>query len=165
MFQGLDLSRVRVLHRAFTWELIDQIRRETRMKIVVKGVVTGEDAEQCVRHGIDGLVVSNHGGRQEESLLSTIECLPEVAQAVGGKMPVLIDGGFRRGTDVLKAMALGATAVCIGRPYIWGLGAFGQHGVESVLDLLQKELVLDMKLAGVTSLQGIPAGVVRRRAG
>ena len=164
MFQGFDFTRVRTIYKSFTWEFIDRIRSVTRMKMVVKGVVRGDEAEQCVRHGVEGLVVSNHGGRQEESLLSTIECLPEVVQAVGGKMPVLIDGGFRRGNDVLKAMALGATAVCIGRPYIWGLGADGQRGVESVLDLLQKELVTDMKLAGVPSLRDIPEGMVRRRA-
>jgi isopentenyl diphosphate isomerase/L-lactate dehydrogenase-like FMN-dependent dehydrogenase len=106
-------------------------------------------------------MVSNHGGRQEESLMATIEALPEVVEAVGGRIPVLIDGGIRRGTDVFKALALGATAVSIGRPYIWGLGAFGQPGVERVLELLQAELVTTMKLAGTTSIGAITRDYVR----
>ncbi len=133
------------------------------MKLVIKGIVTAEDAELCVRHGIDGVVVSNHGGRQEESLLSTIEVLPEVVKAVNGKIPVLIDSGIRRGTDVFKALALGATAVCIGRPYVWGLGAFGQAGVEQVLELLRAELVVTMKMAGTTSISNLTPNFIRKR--
>ena len=131
------------------------------MKLVIKGVMTAEDADLCVEQSIDGIVVSNHGGRQEESLLSTIEVLPEVVAAVNGKIPVLIDSGFRRGTDVFKALALGAAGVCIGRPYIWGLGAFGQPGVERVLELLQAELVRIMKLSGTTSISRITPDFVR----
>ena len=122
------------------------------MKLVLKGIETREDAELCVRHGVDGVVVSNHGGRAEESGRSTIECLPEVIGAVRGRMPVLVDSGFRRGTDVFKALALGARAICIGRPYLWGLAAFGQPGVARVLEILDRELELIMKHAGVTSL-------------
>ena len=98
----------------------------------MKGIVTGEDAKQCVARGVDGIVISNHGGRNEETLRSTIECLPEVAAAVGGRVPVLLDGGVRRGTDVFKALALGASGVGIGRPMLWGLGAFGQAGVDQI---------------------------------
>jgi len=163
VFRGLDVSRVRSHLYPITWSLIDRIRRVTRMKVVIKGIVTAEDAELCVRNGIDGIVVSNHGGRQEESSLSTIEVLPEVVKAVNGKIPVLVDSGFRRGTDAFKALALGATAVGIGRPYIWGLGAFGQPGVEHVLQLLQTELVLTMKMAGCTAIPRITPDFVRRR--
>ena len=108
-----------------------------------------------VEHKVDGIVVSNHGGRQLESLRSTIDCLPEVVAEVDGQMPVLIDGGIRRGTDVFKALALGATAVCIGRPFCWGLGALGQEGVEMVLDILKAELIRDMRLAGTVALDKI----------
>ena len=122
------------------------------MRLVVKGIETREDAALCVSHGVDGIVVSNHGGRAEESGRATIECLPEVVDAVQGKVPVLVDGGFRRGSDIFKALALGAKAICIGRPYTWGLAAFGQAGVEKVLDLLTREFELMMKHVGATSL-------------
>ncbi len=163
MFDGIDLSGMRSFHRSITWDLIDKIRQTTRMRIVIKGVMTAEDAELCVKNGIEGIIVSNHGGRQLESLLSTIEVLPEVVNAVQGKIPVLIDGGFRRGTDVFKALAIGADAVCIGRPYLWGLGAFGQPGVERILELMQAELVMTMRLAGTTSLDAITPAFVRKR--
>ncbi len=122
------------------------------MNLVLKVIETREAAELCVQHGVDGIIVSNHGGRAEQSGRATIECLPEVVDAVQGKMPVLVDGGFRRGTDIFKALALGAKAICIGRPYLWGLAAFGQPGVEKVLDLLTRELELMMRHAGATSL-------------
>jgi 4-hydroxymandelate oxidase len=105
--------------------------------------------------GVDGIVVSNHGGRQEETLRSTIECLPEIVAAVGGRIPVLIDGGIRRGTDIFKALALGATAVGIGRPQAWGLAAFGQAGVEAVGDILTRELRSIMRQAGTPDLKSI----------
>jgi (S)-2-hydroxy-acid oxidase len=164
MFEGIDFSRVTSHLFPITWDLMGRIRRVRRMKLVIKGVVTAEDAELCVRNGSDGIVVSNHGGRQEESLLSTIEVLPEVVRAVKGKIPVLIDSGFRRGTDIFKALALGADAVCIGRPYIWGLGAFGEAGVARVLELLQTELKLTMQLTGTTSLSMITPEFVRPRS-
>jgi isopentenyl diphosphate isomerase/L-lactate dehydrogenase-like FMN-dependent dehydrogenase len=104
---------------------------------------------------VDGLFVSNHGGRAENSRRATITSLPEVLKGTGGKIPVICDGGFRRGTDVFKALALGATAAGIGRPYIWGLGAFGQEGVEAVLAIMHKEFELTMKQSGITSLSQI----------
>ncbi len=162
-FAGIDYSRVRSLHAPITWDLIDRVRKSTSMKLVIKGIQTAEDAELCLRRGIDAIIVSNHGGRQLESLLSTIEVLPEVVQAVGAKLPVLIDSGFRRGTDVFKGLALGAKAICIGRPYLWGLGAFGQPGVERVLELLHAELTTTMRLAGTPSIDKITAAFVRRR--
>jgi isopentenyl diphosphate isomerase/L-lactate dehydrogenase-like FMN-dependent dehydrogenase len=138
-----------------TWEFIDRLKNATRMKVLIKGIVTREDAELAVQHGVDGLFVSNHGGRAENSLRATITSLPEVVQGTAGKIPIVCDGGFRRGTDIFKAMALGATAVGIGRPYIWGLGAFGQEGVETVLAILRKEFEVVMRQCGTTSIAAI----------
>ena len=152
MFDGLDLTGVSLLSPALTWEFVRRVKESTKMKLVVKGIETREDAALCVSHGVDGIIVSNHGGRAEESGRATIECLPEVVDAVQGRIPVLVDGGFRRGSDIFKALALGAKAICIGRPYTWGLAAFGQGGVEKVLDLLAREFELMMKNAGATSL-------------
>ena len=146
-----------------TWEYIDRLKNATRMKVLVKGIVTREDAELAVARGVDGLFVSNHGGRAENSLRATITSLPEVIQGTAGKIPVICDGGFRRGTDIFKAMALGATAIGIGRPYIWGLGAFGQEGVETVLAILRREFEVVMKQSGAPSIAAITrAHVVAR---
>jgi len=156
MFDGLDTSRATDLHPAdMTWDVVKRLRDLTTMKLVVKGLVTREDAELAVQHGVDGIVVSNHGGRAEETRRPTIECLPEVVEGAAGKVPVLVDGGFRRGTDVFKALALGARAICVGRPYAWGLGAFGQPGVEAVLTILRRELEIIMRQAGTASIGGI----------
>jgi isopentenyl diphosphate isomerase/L-lactate dehydrogenase-like FMN-dependent dehydrogenase len=152
MFDGLDLTGVSFLSPRLTWDIVRRLKDATKMTLVLKGIETREDAELCVRHGVDGIIVSNHGGRAEESGRSTVECLPEVVDAVQGRIPVLVDGGFRRGTDVFKALALGAKAVCVGRPYLWGLAAFGQSGVERVLEILDREFALMMRHAGVTSL-------------
>ncbi len=138
-----------------TWEFVKRLRDSTTMKVLLKGIVTREDAELSVRHGVDGLFVSNHGGRAENSLRSTIECVSEVVAGVRGRSVVIVDGGFRRGTDVFKALALGATAVGIGRPYIWGLASFGQPGVETVLEIMQREFTTTMKQAGTTSVAAI----------
>ena len=128
MFDGLDVSQAR-FSRGMTWDYLRRLKDATSMRLFIKGIVTAEDAELCVEHGVDGLIVSNHGGRVEASGRSTIECLEEIVNVVKDQMPVLIDSGFRRGTDVFKALALGADAVCIGRPYLWGLASFGQEGV------------------------------------
>jgi len=138
-----------------TWEFIDRLKNATKMKVLIKGIVTREDAQIAVKRGVDGLFVSNHGGRAENSMRATITSLPEVVQGVAGKIPVVCDGGFRRGTDVFKAMALGASSIGIGRPYIWGLGAFGQEGVEAVLAILRKEFEVVMRQGGVTSIAQI----------
>jgi isopentenyl diphosphate isomerase/L-lactate dehydrogenase-like FMN-dependent dehydrogenase len=138
-----------------TWDMVDWLRANCNMLIVLKGIVTREDALLAVEAGVDGIIVSNHGGRQLESNRATIDCLPEIVDAVEGAFPVLVDGGIRRGTDIFKALALGATAVCIGRPYCWGLGAYGQPGVEVALDILKSELIRDMQLSGTTSLDQI----------
>ena len=166
MYEGLDVSRVKELSpSAVSWDYLDRVRDLVSVKLLIKGIVTGEDAATCVEHGADGLIVSNHGGRNEETLRATISCLPEVAAAVAGRVPVLVDGGVRRGTDVFKALALGATAVGIGRPQVWGLAAFGQKGVEAVLDIYDRELRVIMRQAGTPDIASIkPASVISHLA-
>jgi isopentenyl diphosphate isomerase/L-lactate dehydrogenase-like FMN-dependent dehydrogenase len=138
-----------------TWEYIKRLRDTTSMKLLVKGIVTREDAEVAMQHGVDGVFVSNHGGRADNTLRATIDCVPEVVAGVKGRAPVFVDSGFRRGGDIFKALALGASAVGVGRPYIWGLASFGQEGVETVLQILRSELQLVMRQSGVTSIKGI----------
>lgn len=138
-----------------SWEFIDRLKAATSMQVLIKGIVTREDAELAVARGVDGLFCSNHGGRSENSMRATITSLPDVVQGTAGRIPVICDGGFRRGTDIFKAMALGASSIGIGRPYIWGLGAFGQEGVEMVLTLLRYEFELVMKQMGTTSIAAI----------
>lgn len=155
-FDGLDLSKVTGLHYAgIDWDFIKRLKDATPLKLVVKGIVTREDAQLAAEHGVDGIIISNHGGRAEDTLRSTIECLPEVVEGAGGKIPVMIDSGFRRGTDVFKALALGATAVGVGRPPAWGLSAFGQPGVEAVLTILRRETEQIMRQAGTPSIAAI----------
>jgi isopentenyl diphosphate isomerase/L-lactate dehydrogenase-like FMN-dependent dehydrogenase len=165
MFKGLDLSQVTATHPAnMDWDYVKRLRDVVTVKLFIKGIVTREDAQLAVEHGVDGLVVSNHGGRAEETLRSTIESLPEVLDGAAGKIPVLIDGGVRRGTDIFKALALGATAVGIGRPQAWGLGAFGEPGVEAVLEILRRELKTIMRQAGTVSIAKITKSYVVQRA-
>jgi 4-hydroxymandelate oxidase len=137
------------------WDDVKRVRNMTRMKLVLKGIVAGEDAALAVKHGVDGIIVSNHGGHEDASGRGTIECLPEIVSAVGGKIPVLIDSGFRGGADIYKALALGATAVGVGRPHIWGLAAFGQEGVETVIAILRRELQAIMAQTGAATLAQI----------
>jgi (S)-2-hydroxy-acid oxidase len=161
MFDGLDVSKVSGLHfPGMTWDFVKRLKDTTTKKLLIKGIVTKEDAQLAVAHGVDGLIVSNHGGRAEETLRPTIECLPEVVEGVQGKISVLVDGGVRRGTDIFKALALGATAVGIGRPYAWGLAAFGQEGVEAVLVILRRELETVMRQVGVRSIAEISRSYV-----
>jgi len=155
MFDGLDMKGTNMGVAGLTWDYVDRLKNATTMKVLVKGIVTAEDATLCIQHGADGIVVSNHGGRSDESLRGTIDALPEVLDAVRGRVPVIVDSGFRRGTDIFKALALGAVAVGIGRPYIWGLGAFGQPGVEKVIDILTRELRIVMQQMGAASLAKI----------
>jgi isopentenyl diphosphate isomerase/L-lactate dehydrogenase-like FMN-dependent dehydrogenase len=163
MFSGIDARMLLNSSPGLTWDFIRRLKDATRMKVLVKGLESGEDAALAVKHGCDGVMVSNHGGRATETGRATLECLPEVVAAVKGRIPVLVDGGVRRGTDALKALALGATAVGIGRPYIWGLGAFGQEGVERTLDLMNNELRLAMGGVGARSLKEItPAALIRK---
>ena len=156
MFDGIDHSLIKQPSpRTMTWDYVKKLQDTTTMKVYIKGIVTGEDAALGVENGIAGIVVSNHGGRAEASNRGTIECLPEITDAVQGRIPVIIDGGFRRGTDIFKALALGADAIAIGRPYLWGLSAFGQPGVEAVLSIMRAELEMVMRQAGTTSIDKI----------
>jgi isopentenyl diphosphate isomerase/L-lactate dehydrogenase-like FMN-dependent dehydrogenase len=130
-----------------------------KTKMVLKGILAWEDAKIAAETGIDAIIVSNHGGRADESGRSTIESLAEIIQ-VSGTMPVLIDSGFRRGTDIVKALCMGAKGVAVGRPYLWGLGAFGQPGVERVLDILRTELMVAMQQIGAPSLKDLKPSMV-----
>jgi isopentenyl diphosphate isomerase/L-lactate dehydrogenase-like FMN-dependent dehydrogenase len=163
-YDGIDLSGVTGSGEAsnLTWDSVKRMRDITHMKIVLKGIITPADAELAVQNGIDGILVSNHGGRGEDNGRSTIDVLPEIIAAVKGQIPVIVDSGFRRGTDTVKALAMGAKAVGVGRPYLWGLGAFGEEGVARVLDLLRTETRAAMQQCGVRSIGELNASFVRR---
>jgi len=144
----------------YTWDYVKRMKDVSSMKLLLKGIVTREEAELAVENGVDGIVVSNHGGRAENSLRSTIEALPEVVAGVRGRVPVLIDSGVRRGADIFKALALGADAVGIGRPYVWGLGAFGQQGVDKVIELILDEFRMTMRQTRTTAIDQIVSSFV-----
>lgn len=144
-----------------TWDFLETLRSWTPLPIVVKGLLTAEDARLAVDSGADAVVVSNHGARYMPHVAATIETLEEIVDEVDGKIPVLVDGGFRRGSDVLKALALGADGVLLGRAALWGLGAFGAAGVQRVLEILQTELTLAMAQCGVASVAEIDRSLVR----
>jgi 4-hydroxymandelate oxidase len=156
MYAGLDLTHAtQIAPLNIDAAYLDRLRDTVKVKLLIKGIVTGEDAAFAVEHGADGVIVSNHGGRNEETLRASVDCLPEVVAAIQKKVPVFLDGGVRRGTDVFKALALGAAGVGIGRPQAWGLAAFGQPGVEAVLDILNRELTDIMRHAGTASVDRI----------
>jgi 4-hydroxymandelate oxidase len=162
-YDGIDLSGLSNTQSAnMTWDFIKRLRGITKMKIVIKGILTAEDAALCVSNGVDGLIVSNHGGRGEDSGRATIDVLPEVVDAVKGRIVVLVDGGFRRGTDVCKALAMGANAVGVGRPYLWGLGAFGEPGVAKVLEIMRTETQAAMAQCGVKVVKEFTPAFVRK---
>ena len=152
-----DTGRVRdiAMDPELSWRHIDRLRAATGLPLLLKGILHPADAELAIEHGADGLVVSNHGGRNEETLRASFDCLPEVVAAARGRVPVFLDGGIRRGTDIFKALALGATAVGIGRPQAWGLAAFGQPGVEAVIDILNTELTSIMRQAGTPTVASV----------
>jgi 4-hydroxymandelate oxidase len=160
MYDGINMTGVGGQNPAMTWEFVDRLRKAVSVKLFIKGIDTREDARLCLEHGIDGILVSNHGGRSTETSRATIEALPEVVKEVGNRIPVFVDGGVRRGTDVFKALALGAKAVGIGRPMLWGLGAFGQAGVDRVLEILQGELKLAMGNCGTQTVSTIDRSYV-----
>jgi len=155
MYDGIDMTGVSGQNPAMDWAFVDRLRKLVSVKLMIKGIDGREDARLALEHGLDGVWVSNHGGRSTETGRATIEALPEVVAEVGGRIPVFVDGGFRRGTDVFKALALGATAVGIGRPFLWGLGAFGQAGVDRVLEIMQGELKLVMGNCGTQTVAKI----------
>ena len=163
MYEGVDVSGLTHTQSSnMTWDFLKRLRDTTKMKIVLKGILAHEDAVLAAERGMDGIIVSNHGARSEDSGRSTIDALPEIVEAVRGRIPVLVDSGFRRGTDIVKALALGAQGVCVGRPYIWGLGAFGQPGVERVMELLRVELAAIMQQVGAPSIKDLKPAMVRR---
>ncbi len=162
MLEGLNApANINPSNPAMNWDFVKRLRDSTNMKLVIKGITQPEDARLALRAGVDAIHVSNHGGRADESGFATIDSLPEVVNVVRGRIPVIVDGGIRRGTDVFKALALGADAVCVGRPYIWGLGAFGQEGVAKVMQILDSELEIAMKQAGTPTLADITREAVR----
>jgi 4-hydroxymandelate oxidase len=163
MYQGVDISGLtNTQSSAMTWDFFKRLRDTTKMKVVIKGILAWEDAVLAADNGIDAIIVSNHGARSEDSGRSTIDALPEIVEAVGGRIPILVDSGFRRGSDIVKALCMGATAVCVGRPYIWGLGAFGQPGVERALELLRIELRAMMQQMGAPNLKALVPAMVKR---
>jgi isopentenyl diphosphate isomerase/L-lactate dehydrogenase-like FMN-dependent dehydrogenase len=147
----------------YTWRYLDEMRRMLAVPLLVKGILTAEDAVLCIEHGVDGIIVSNHGGRSMDYGPSTLEVLPEIVAAVKHRIPVLTDSGYRRGADILKALALGADAVLLGRATRWALGAFGPPGVQRLLEIIQRELVEATAAAGRTTRASIDAGLVRER--
>jgi 4-hydroxymandelate oxidase len=163
MYEGVDLTGLRnIQSSAMTWDYLKRLRDTTKMKVVIKGLLAWEDAKMAADAGYDAIIVSNHGARSEDSGRGTIDALPEIVEAVNGRMPILIDSGFRRGTDICKALCMGATGVAIGRPYLWALGAFGEQGVERALELLRLELFGIMQQVGAPSIKHLTPAMVRR---
>ena len=161
MYEGADLTGLKnIQSSAMSWDYIKRLRDVTKMKMVLKGILAWEDAKIAAESGIDAIIVSNHGGRADESGRSTIESLQEIIEA-SGNMPVLVDSGFRRGTDIVKALCMGAKGVAVGRPYLWGLGAFGQPGVEQVLSILRTELMVAMQQVGAPDLKHLVPAMVK----
>jgi isopentenyl diphosphate isomerase/L-lactate dehydrogenase-like FMN-dependent dehydrogenase len=146
---------------SLTWEWMKWVRSQTKLPIVIKGILTAEDARLAVENGAQAVIVSNHGARTLDGMAGTLDALPEVVEAVNGRIPVLVDGGIRRGGDVIKALALGAKAILIGRPYLWGLAAFGQEGVQRVIELLHGELRIALGLSGAGSLNALDRSFIR----
>jgi len=159
---GASHVREIVMSADLSWEHIAWLRRTTSLPVLIKGILHPEDAKLAVHHGVAGIVVSNHGGRQLDTVPATIEMLPEIADAVGGALPVIFDGGIRRGTDIVKALALGADAVAVGRPVVWGLAAAGREGVTQVLELLREDFDRAMALCGAARPAELTRDQVRR---
>ncbi len=158
---GIARYRVGSNRLWYTWSYLDEVKKQLKVPMVLKGIVSAEDARIALDHGADAIVVSNHGGRSMDYGPSTLEVLPEIVDAVGGRAPVLTDSGYRRGTDVLKALALGASAVLLGRATRWGLGAFGPAGAQRVIEIVQRELVAAAAAAGKSNLKSIDRDLVR----
>jgi 4-hydroxymandelate oxidase len=158
-----DVSKYRVSNRRlwYNWRYIDELRKMITLPMFIKGIVSPEDAELCIQHGANGIIVSNHGGRSMDYGPSTLEVLPEIVAVVRGRVPVVVDSGFRRGSDVFKALALGANAVELGRAARWGLGAFGAAGTQRLLEIIQAELVLTAARAGRATLASIDHTAVK----
>ena len=161
--KGRDKPRQIVFSPELSWKEIVWLRKATEQKIVHKGIVHPDDAEQAIRYGADAVLVSNHGGRQLDTIPATIDLLPRIVDAIHDKIPVLLDGGIRRGTDVLKALALGADVVAVGRPILWGLALAAEAGVTQVLEIFRSELERAMTLCGCASIPDLTPGLLRLR--
>jgi 4-hydroxymandelate oxidase len=151
---------MRQLDCSLTWDMVEWLRGETKLPILLKGIIAAEDAALAAERGVDGIIVSNHGGRQLDGTEATLRALPRVVDAVAGRSEVFMDGGVRRGTDVLKALALGARAVLVGRPCLWGLAAAGEEGVARVLEMFRQELMLAMALCGCPDVEAIDRSLI-----
>ena len=149
---------------SLTWEDLAFLRERTKLPILLKGVLSGADASAAVEHGMDGIVVSNHGGRQVDGSIATMDALPSVVEAVQGRVPILLDSGIRSGADAFRALALGATAVGLGRPYVWGLAAAGEDGVREVLRNFRGDFDLTLGLSGHASVADLTPDAVTRAA-
>jgi 4-hydroxymandelate oxidase len=149
-----------ILDPTLTWKDVEWLRSFTKVPLLLKGILNPADADRAVQSGAGGIMVSNHGGRNLDTVPATIDALPLITEKIAGRVPILMDGGIRRGTDVLKALALGANAVLIGRPYLYGLAADGQNGVTRVLQILQREFLMAMALSGRTSISEIDRSVL-----
>ncbi len=160
---GLFAYFAQQIDPSVTWQDVEWLQSITTLPVVVKGILRGDDSLKAYEHGAKGIIVSNHGGRQLDGAIATFEALPEIVATVGDKMDILVDGGIRRGTDILKALALGAKAVLVGRPILWGLAAEGTKGVAHVLELLKNELDLAMALSGCASIQDIEHSLVTKK--
>jgi 4-hydroxymandelate oxidase len=156
----VDAKNVRTAFVALTWRDVAWLRSITSLPVLLKGIMDGEDADRAVHEGVSGIIVSNHGARNLDTLPATIDALPRVAKAVGGRIPILLDGGVRRGTDIIKAIALGASAVLIGRPYLYGLAVAGAAGVSAVVRILRNELEAGLALTGRATVAAIDRTVL-----
>jgi len=157
---GLGTNFASGIDAALTWRDVDWLRSITRLPVLIKGIVRGDDAAKAVDHGASGIIVSNHGGRQLDTAIASVRALPEVVDAVAGRVEILLDGGIRRGTDVIKAIALGARAVLVGRPVVWGLASGGEAGARRVLELLRTEVDLALALCGCPTIGDISRDLV-----
>ena len=155
MYDGIDMTGVRTTNPAMDWAFADRVRKSWKGKFLIKGMDTREDARLCVEHGIDGILVSNHGGRSLDDVPATITVLPRIAEAVRGRIPIVVDGGIRRGQDAFKALALGATAVALGRPIMYSLALGGWMAVQQVLEQLNSELQAAMRHTGIRNIAEI----------
>ena len=152
-----------LLDPVMNWADVDAVRKTWKGPLLIKGILHPLDAQEALARGVDGLIVSNHGGRQLDGAVSGIEALPAIVDVVQGRIPVLVDGGVRRGSDIVKAIALGAKACLIGRPHLWGLSVAGEDGVAHVIQTLQDEMIRTMGLLGVESIDGISKELIARR--
>jgi L-lactate dehydrogenase (cytochrome)/(S)-mandelate dehydrogenase len=149
-----------LLDPAMSWKDVDELRKAWKGPLIIKGLLHPDDAREAVNRGVDGLIVSNHGGRQLDDAISGISALSPIVKAVDGKIPVMVDGGFRRGSDIVKALALGAKLCLIGRPHLWGVSVAGEAGVSHVIDIYRQEMTRTMGLLGANSIADIKPDMI-----